>query len=329
MLLNPLYRFIGSLLSPSGPNARLSILIYHRVLPEIDVIFPSEVTTERFDQQMSQLRRTFNVLPLAEAVTRLKAGTLPVRAACITFDDGYADNLTLALPILQKHGLHATFFIAPHYLNGGRMFNDTVIEAIRTSRAEAIDLLALGLGQHEIGSPQAKRAAINNILPQVKYLPLDEREEKVAELASIVSDAPLPNDLMMTTEQLKTLHAAGMEIGGHTARHPILAGLDDTAALKEIADGKEILEVMLGERIRLFAYPNGKPGIDYLPKQAAIISKLGFDAALSTQAGTATRASDPFQLPRFTPWHSNAGRFVPALLANLRHPVTTDANHSQ
>ncbi|TAN81088.1 MAG: polysaccharide deacetylase family protein, partial [Gallionella sp.] len=208
MPLDLLYRAIGSRLSPAGPNARLTILIYHRVLPEVDAIFPNEVTAGRFDAQMSRLKRVFNVLPLPEAVARLKAGTLPARAACITFDDGYADNVTLALPILQKYGLNATFFIATAYLNGGRMFNDTVIEAIRHSRGGEINLDALGLGLHDVTSPQGKRNAINKILPKVKYLPLDQREERVAELARIVSDIPLPDDLMMTTAQLKALHAA-------------------------------------------------------------------------------------------------------------------------
>lgn len=319
MILDPLYRTIGSGLSPTGPNARLTLLIYHRVLPEVDAIFPNEVTAERFDAQMSRLKRAFNVLPLSGAVARLKAGTLPARAACITFDDGYADNVTLALPVLQKHGLHATFFIATAYLDGGRMFNDTVIEAIRRSRAGEIDLAALGLGRHDVTSPQAKRNAIDKILPKVKYLPPDQREEKVAELARMAGDIPLPDDLMMTTAQLKALHAAGMEIGGHTARHPILANLDSSAARREIAEGKEFLETALGEKISLFAYPNGKPGADYLPEQAAIVRGLGFDAAVSTRQGSATRSSDVFQLPRFTPWQPDASRFIPAILGNLRN----------
>jgi hypothetical protein len=115
----------------AGADAKLSILIYHRVLPVPDPLFPTETTVESFDAQLGLLKSLFNVLPLPEAVARLKAGTLPARAASITFDDGYADNFTRALPILQKHGLHATFFIATAYLDGGRMFNDTVIESIR------------------------------------------------------------------------------------------------------------------------------------------------------------------------------------------------------
>lgn len=317
MIANLLYKFLGNRLSPAGSNGRLSILIYHRVLAGQDPLFPHEATMDTFDEQMSRLKAVFNVLPLSEAITRLRKGALPARAASITFDDGYADNATIALPILQRHGLTATFFIATAYLNGGRMFNDTVIEAIRRTQHDILNLTELGLGKHDSASHEAKARAINQILPIVKHLPLKEREEKVARLCELATCGPLPNDLMMTTDQLKALHAAGMEIGGHTARHPILAGLDDTAAQQEIADGKEFLEGMLGEKIRLFAYPNGKPGVDYLPEQAAIVSKLGFDAAVSTQPGAAMRTSDLFQLPRFTPWSTNSSRFIPSLLGNL------------
>ena len=318
MIANPIYKFLGDRLSPAGPNGRLSILIYHRVLAEQDPLFPHEVTTDIFDAQMSRLKSVFNVLPLAEAITRLKKGTLPARAACITFDDGYADNATIALPILQRHGLKATFFIATAYLNGGRMFNDTVIEAIRRTRHDILNLTELGLGQHDTASHEAKTRAINQILPIVKHLPLEEREEKVARLCEIAACGPLPDNLMMTTNQLRSLYTAGMGIGCHTARHPILAMLNEVAVRKEIAEGKEFLEATLGERIRLFAYPNGKPGVDYLPEQASIVRDMGFDAAISTHWGAASRNSDIYQLPRFTPWSPKPSRFIPMLLQNLK-----------
>ena len=322
MIANTLYRFVGNRLSPAGPQARLSILIYHRVLAERDPLFPNEPTVETFNAQLGRLKQVFNVLPLSEAVTHLKTGTLPARAACITFDDGYADNLTLATPILKKHGLHATFFIATAYLDGGRMFNDTVIEAIRRSSLHTLNLDELGLGQFDIAGVEAKARAIGHLLPQVKYLPVAQRESTVARIAELAACGALPDDLMMTTQQLQQLHAAGMEIGGHTALHPILAKLDAEAARKEIAEGKDYLENALGNRVRLFAYPNGKPGVDYLPEQAAIVRALGFDAAVSTHWGTATQSSDVFQLPRFTPWAISRYRFVPQLLQNLRYKYT-------
>lgn len=313
----PVYRFVANRLSPAGPGARLSILIFHRVLEQPDPLFPGEATVQTFDMQMALLKSIFNVLPLPEAITRLKAGTLPARAAAITFDDGYADNYTHALPILQKHGLHATFFIATAYLNGGRMFNDTVIESIRRTPLLKLDLSDLDLGIHELGSFPAKAKAIGEILPKIKYLHPNKREDTAAEFSIRAGVEHLPDDLMMTTAQLQGMHAAGMEIGGHTHRHPILAKLTAAEAQTEIAQGKKLLEEMLGTRVRLFAYPNGKPGTDYLPQQAEIVRELGFEAAVSTERGASTISSHMHQLPRFTPWDTSETGFILRLLRNL------------
>ena len=95
---------------------------------------------------MRWVKRTFNVIPLREGVAGLKAGRLPARALSITFDDGYANNESIAAPILARLGLHATFFIATGFLDGGRMFNDTIIETVRAARGTELDLQALGLG---------------------------------------------------------------------------------------------------------------------------------------------------------------------------------------
>src|SRR5215471_13800654 len=123
-------RTAGTLLSPAGRTAPLTVLMYHRVLENPDPL-TGAVDARHFELQMRALREYFRVLPLTEAVDRLRARKLPSRAVSITFDDGYADNAVVALPILQAHSLHATFFVADGFLNGGRMFNDTVIEAVR------------------------------------------------------------------------------------------------------------------------------------------------------------------------------------------------------
>lgn len=315
---DPLFRLLARRLSPAGPGARLSILIFHRVVPETDPLFPGEATVASFDAHMALAKSLFTFLPLPEAIARLKNDTLPERAACITFDDGYADNCTHALPILRKHGLPATFFIATAYLDGGRMFNDTVIEAVRRSPLDVLDLDALGLGVHPLDSLAARARAIGALLPRVKYLALETRAETVDRIAELARAGELPDDLMLTTTQLKTLHAAGMEIGGHTHRHPILAGLDAASARAEIAEGRERLEAVLGAPVRVFAYPNGKPGTDYLAAQADIVRALGFEGAVSTRPGVATRACDGFQLPRFTPWDAGRTAYAMRLLRNLQ-----------
>lgn len=134
--MRPLFQ----LLSPSGARARLSVLIFHRVLPQPDPLFPDEIDAARFDAILGWLRSWFNVLPLDEAAQRLKDGSLPARAAALSFDDGYADNHDIALPLLQKHGLPCSFFIATGFLDGGRMWNDTLIESIRLSTKPLLDL---------------------------------------------------------------------------------------------------------------------------------------------------------------------------------------------
>jgi peptidoglycan/xylan/chitin deacetylase (PgdA/CDA1 family) len=123
---------------------------------------------------------------------------------------------------------------------------------------------------------------------------------------------------MMTTAQLKTLHAADMEIGGHTHRHPILAKLDNVAARAEIEAGRAWLQDTLGDRVRLFAYPNGKPRVDYRPEQADLVRDLGFEGTVSTQYGISTTKTDSFQLPRFTPWTSRVSGFALRMLNNMR-----------
>lgn len=317
-----LTRSLLNLLSPGGSHGRLSILIYHRVVIQPDPLFPDECDAQRFDQQLRQLAACFNVIPLSEAVRALARGTLPPRAACITFDDGYADNAEVALPILQRHGLPATFFVAAGFLDGGRMWNDTVIELVRRVPGESLDLSGIDLGQFEIGSIPQRRQTITNLIDKLKYLPMGSRQEKVDEMCALIPAIP-PDDLMMTSNQVRALHASGMEIGGHTVNHPILARTDDSMGSAEIANGKEMLEDIIRGQVRLFAYPNGKPGRDYMRQHPEMVKRLGFDAAVSTAYGTATLGSDLYQLPRFTPWDRSQLRFSLRMAQNMRTVVET------
>jgi len=315
-----LWRSLFSMLSPAGAQARLSILIFHRVLPGRDPLFPGEIDAAGFDQVCARLARWFQVLPLDEAVERLQRGQLPARAAVITFDDGYADNHDVALPILQRHGLCATFYIATGFLDGGRMWNDSVIAAVRHSPLAQLDLSSLGLDgirSLPLGDVAQRRAAIEALIKALKYLPQPQRLERVAQVAQCAG-ATLPDDLMMRSDQVRALHSAGMQIGAHTVSHPILAGLDDAAAEREIDTSRQQLQALLGAPVRHFAYPNGVPGRDFTTGTAALVRRLGFDSAVTTGWGAARRGADPHQLPRFTPWDRSAGRWALRLAQNLR-----------
>ena len=316
-MTSSLIRSLLTILSPAGRGARLSILIFHRVLGRPDLLFPGEPDVRRFEQICSFLKAWCNILPLAEAIECLQASSLPARAACITFDDGYADNYRHALPILDRHGLHATFFIATGFLDGGRMWNDTLIETIRTSEFEAIDLSDLGFGKIATKSIDDKRAALATLIPALKHREPTSRDESVAAVAARCGPVTLPSDIMMTSIELRALHAAGMGIGAHTANHPILSLCEQTAARNEISEGRATLETLLGERIGLFAYPNGKAGADYTQEHVDMVRDLGFDAAVSTNAGASGHGNDAFQLSRFTPWDREAWRFGLRLARNL------------
>lgn len=310
------------LLHLASPGSRLSILIYHRVLARPDPLFPEESTAESFDQQMSQLSACFRIMPLSDAINALRKGSLPPRAACITFDDGYADNAEIALPILQKHGICATFFVAAGFLDGGRMWNDSVIESLRRAPGKVLDLDDMRLGRFTIESLSDRREAIHRLLGQLKYLSPESRQSTVEAISAAVP-VDLPDDLMMTSAQVRSLHNAGMEIGGHTMNHPILARIGNDAARAEIAGGREMLEGMIGGRVRFFAYPNGKPGQDYSRDHVGMVRDLGFDAAVSTANGAASGSSDLYQLPRFTPWDRGVVRLSVRMVQNmLRAPET-------
>lgn len=305
-----------SLLSPAGRRARLSVLIFHRVLPEPDPLLPGVPDAAAFRWQMRFLRRHCNPLPLDDGVQRLRSGSLPSRAVAVTFDDGYADNATVALPVLRDEGVPATFFIATRYLNGGRMFNDTVFETVRRLPSGTVDLTPEGIGTREIRTDADRVALARELTLAIKYLEFDERQER-AEAPARRLGLNLPDDLMMTDTQVRQLVEGGMGVGGHTATHPILARVAPETAFNEMREGKAALESLLNRPVTLFAYPNGRPTQDYAPEHVTMARELGFEAAFSTAWGTAHRTSDPHQLPRFTPWDPTPFRFGLRMAHNL------------
>ena len=134
---------------------------------------------------------------------------------------------------------------------------------------------------------------------------------------------------MLSTAQLRQLHAAGMELGAHTMSHPILSTLPEREARLDIANGKHQLEALIQAPVTLFAYPNGKAGRDYGASHVAMVRSLGFRAAVATDWGVARPGAglDLLQLPRFTPWDRGRLAFLWRLRQNRRqaHPARPDA----
>ena len=303
-----LFSAAGSLLSPGGRRGSLLVLMYHRVLERPDPLLADEPDAATFAAHMDAVASTFNVLSLSEAAERLQRGALPSRAACITFDDGYANNLTVAAPILAQRKLPATVFIATEFIGGGRMWNDTLIDVVRRAAGE-LDLTSFGLARYPLTSDAERRSSLEAILGAIKYQEPTQRlctVEKIAERAGV----ELPNDLMMSEAQIRALHAGGVEIGAHTQTHPILTRIDESAAAAEIRSSKRILEDIIAAPVRTFAYQNGRPQRDYARRDVALVKAAGFHAAVSTAWGCARASADVHQLPRIAPWDRTAPRFV-------------------
>jgi peptidoglycan/xylan/chitin deacetylase (PgdA/CDA1 family) len=323
-------RLGATLLSGRGRRASLAILIFHRVLPVPDPLLPDEPDARRFAALLDLLRADFRVLPLREAVRRLASGSLPARAVAITFDDGYANNCEVAMPLLAARQLPATVFVASGFLNGGIMFNDLIIESMRAAPAE-LDLEPIGLGRFTLSDDEARRSAATDVIRALKYLAPDDRYAKTQEVSRLAGATP-PRDLMMNDDQVGRLHSAGIEIGAHTVTHPILTRIDRATARKEMLECKRRLADLTSGDVTSFAYPNGAPSRDYNHDHVGLAKECGFELALTTAWGTASAGVDEYQLPRISPWDRGtlkyAGRIARAYAQRDFAIVSTSGTHA-
>jgi peptidoglycan/xylan/chitin deacetylase (PgdA/CDA1 family) len=292
-------RCVASVLGVAGTGKRLSILTYHRVLAEWDPLRPSEPDARRFDAQLAALRASFNLLRMDEAAELLSDGKLPKRAVAITFDDGYRDNHDVALPILRRHGVPATFYVATGFLSGGAMFNDIVIEAVRRATGE-LDAAIVG-ERLPLPDVAARRQAISRILARIKAIEPTKRSEHAQQIAQRLGLESMDRQ-MMTPEEVRYIAASGMEVGAHTVRHPILCSLTPEQARAEITDSRRNLETLTGRSVRGFAYPNGRPGIDYGAEHVSMVREAGYFYGVSTRWSSVWPGSSRYELPRIAPW---------------------------
>jgi peptidoglycan/xylan/chitin deacetylase (PgdA/CDA1 family) len=273
---------------------------------------PWEPTADVFDWQMALLRRCFKPLDLGEAAQRLREGTLPANAVCVTFDDGYANNLTVAQPILEKYGIPATVYVATAFSHGENMWNDRIIHLFSDPRRQTLQL-----GDHtvELGDWEQRRLIAERCLVELKYLPVKDRLERVAALyqaANAEEQAPL----MMTPDQLRALSNTGVEIGAHTVNHPILRLLPESEQRHEIQQSKTDLESWTGKQVHHFAYPNGVIDRDLDAATVRCVQEAGFSTAVVTNKGTSSKRTSPLLLRRFTPWDRSPLRFQLRMIHN-------------
>lgn len=313
--MSPLHSLMtgaGQLLSKN----KLSILIYHQVVRDPDPMRPGDPDAALFRWQMKLLRNHFNPLPLATAVHLLERGTLPANSVCVTFDDGYLNNLEVAQPILQELAIPATVFVATAFSGGRNMWNDRLIDLLGRPEVATINLDALDMEHVTLGDWVSRRSQVDNIIPMLKYKDYREREKLVDQIY-LDNGATESDRKMMSQDDVIALARKGIDIGAHTVDHPILKTLPEAEQSQQITGSKQALEEILNQEVSGFAYPNGRPGADYDGPTRELVKDAGFQYAVSTNWGISTQHTNKFELNRFTPWDATPARFHLRMLRNI------------
>jgi peptidoglycan/xylan/chitin deacetylase (PgdA/CDA1 family) len=268
---------------------RLRILAYHGVCADHvgteAWVPPFFVTESAFRQQMAYVKRHACVLPLGEAVARLRANDLPPRAVSVTFDDGYANNLHLAYPILREYGVPATVFLATAYMQTGDLFpfdRVQLLATLRRRRRQSVDYERL---------IDYRNSPLDVVLGRLDRYWREEQPEISAQQRETLR--PLRAD------EILQFDPALVEFGAHTHQHCILRNESAGRRRQEITESIHRAGQLAGRRMTLFSYPNGRPG-DFSAEDGTVLRSAGIDAAVTTLAGTNCGRTKPLELRRYS-----------------------------
>lgn len=283
-----------------GPEP--AILMYHRVARPLADPWGLAVSPANFAAQMRALKRMRQPVSLDEMAMRLANGTLDKRMVAISFDDAYRDVLTHAKPVLQDLGIPATVFVVTGKTGDERGFwwdrlATAVMGGILPGRLPPFSFLG---GTEWKAADQAcelgERDGLHlRLWETIRLLPGDDREAAVDAVCSVFTGAAVDPAPVMTEVELRELIVGGLiDVGAHTVSHPSLPSLSTEDQRAEIMGSKERIEIIAGQPIRRLAYPFG----DYDERSMAIARELGFDYAVSVEAGPVRDAAARFRLPR-------------------------------
>lgn len=297
-------------------RGKVTVLIYHRVANEKITYDDFSVSVENFDWQMRLVSRVFNVISMDDLVSYLDGGSLPSRALVITFDDGYADNYTDALPVLSKYNLDATVYIAGDAIKDGRIWNEEVLHTVVNTQKHQLDLSFIGLKNASVESYDDKCETIRAVRKVLKNQKPDVRDEYLEQLYK-EADVEPSERYMMSEEQLVALSESDrITIGCHTMRHPMLSYISTDKANKDIGQCLTYLEDLVKTPVTHFAYPYGKYGVDFHAEHVNCIANLPFKSAVTTDWGTNKASQSFYLIKRFTPWDTNLLHFFIRLCNN-------------
>jgi len=300
------FQLFHQIIKNSSRN-KATILTFHRVIDNQNKLLHEHLGVDEFVTKVTFLKKYFNVISLAELIDLQSHNEIPPLSVVLTFDDGYSDSYTTITPILDDLNINGTFFIATEGIEKGRLWNDRIAHALEQAKVPVINKF-YDLPPLNLSSSECLTQAYKVIHGKCKYLTLAEREIFIEELENMLIDEYYDN-IFVTSDNIVEMYNAGMVIGAHTHKHPILALESDDVALAEIRTSKQKLEQIIDVPIEYFAFPNGKANVDFLPIHQKMVQDIGFTVALSTDIGVITPSTDLYNMPRYTPWDRKAALF--------------------
>jgi peptidoglycan/xylan/chitin deacetylase (PgdA/CDA1 family) len=307
-------------------RGRVLILLYHRVAEAGSDPWQLAVSPRHFEEHLQILSEACRPLRLRDLSGAVEKGSLPRRRVVVTFDDGYADNLLNAKPLLEKYDVPATVFITTGYTGKDREFWWDELDRLFLQPGVLPETLSLRVngdrrywelgdgaeydtGSHErdqewrahyAEEPTPRHTVYRSLWEMMHPMRESERLRLRDDLLAWTGDSGSAREThrVLNSEQIIELTRTGLiEAGSHTVTHPKLAALGTEAQREEILQSKHSLEEIVGYPVTGFAYPYGRE-CDYALETVTMVRDAGFDCACTTSAGYVERPVDPFRLPR-------------------------------
>ncbi|MCF6118923.1 MULTISPECIES: polysaccharide deacetylase family protein [Mesorhizobium] len=286
-----------------------AILMLHRVTatPEKpdSVNRHLNIAPEFLDAVIADMKaHGYAFVTLDEAIERIKAGGKGGQFAAITADDAYRDNMTEALPVLEKHGAPITIYVAPGLINGAADLWWEVVEDIVSARNRLVLTTPNGPVTIDCSTPGKKIQAFARLHD---YLTLKVREE---DQRAVLRQLARSNDIelgarqgmLMNWDELRAMAGHPLvTIGAHTVNHRNLKRLSEADARHEVDGVRGILQAELGEAPRHFAYPYGYASA-VGDREVGFARDAGYVSAVTTRHGVlrAEHAGFLHALPRIS-----------------------------
>jgi peptidoglycan/xylan/chitin deacetylase (PgdA/CDA1 family) len=242
------------------------------------------------------LKRLTHVLPLGQALHALSEGAhLPPRAVALTFDDGYRDNLEVAVPVLERLELPATFFLVPGFLSEQVYAWWEVLAWALSSRTRDVGFWE---GGPLIVDGVTDASSLVRVAERLKRQPRHSMLEALEDLTSRLAPTGSPGDLFLDWEGARELVRRGFDVGSHTMCHTVLSAESAEDQRRELTESRRQLETELCTSVTILAYPNGMVG-DYAAPTFSLAQAAGYAYALTTQRGANRPLTPRYEVQRF------------------------------